>query len=138
MKYTLQEEYDFDFTLIGISCHAKDYRVCWSINRRLGFDLEKQKDDLEMVGPGNEEPSKHSLFSYYDEVDKNEYILICNRNGQGFLIPEERNSDFMLLVKGAIPVDANKLSKELKEIEQVLTAFPINVKTLKSKKNLIF
>ena len=49
MKYTLLEEYDYDFTLIGISCHAKDYRICWSINQRFGYDFEKQEHDLEML-----------------------------------------------------------------------------------------
>ena len=41
MKYTLLEEYDYDFTLIGISCHAKDYRICWSINQRFGYDFDQ-------------------------------------------------------------------------------------------------
>jgi len=138
MKYTLAEEYDFDFTLIGISCHAKDYRVCWSINRQFGYGLEKQSFDLEMVSAGNEEASAHSLFAYYDEDDQNDYFLICNRNGQGYLIPEQRQADYMLMVKGAVLIDGDQLSTDLKQIDHILTAFPINVNTLKSKKNLIF
>ena len=138
MKYTLLEEYDYDFTLIGISCHAKDYRICWSINQRFGYDFEKQEHDLEMLNDNKAETSVHSLYAYYDDDNHNEFFLISNRNSNGYLIPEQRHADYMLMVKVAVSVDAKLLSNELKEIDTVLTAFQINVMDLKSRKNLIF
>lgn len=40
-KFQLQIDYDFDFRLIGISCHARDYRLCWALNNHLEIQLEK-------------------------------------------------------------------------------------------------
>ena len=33
-KQKLEMDSDPDITVIGISCHENDYRLCWSINRR--------------------------------------------------------------------------------------------------------
>ena len=40
-KHLLEIEYDYDFVLIGISSHEKDYRVCWALNNKLGLELVK-------------------------------------------------------------------------------------------------
>ena len=44
MKYHLEEEYEYDFDLYGISSHEKDYRICWAINNSLGLSLERTGD----------------------------------------------------------------------------------------------
>ena len=138
MKYVLEEEYDYDFKLIGISCHDKDYRLCWAINQKLKFNLEKEDKDLEILSDNPFEGSSHSMYSYFDEEDQNEFFLIGNRDGTGYLIPEQRQADFVLLVKEALPSDLTPMVDKLKEIELILTAFNISVDALKSKKNLIF
>ena len=49
MKYTLEEEYEYDFRLIGISCHEKDYRICWGLNNRLHLSLAKEEVEIEVM-----------------------------------------------------------------------------------------
>jgi len=56
-KHTLKIEYDFDFVLIGISSHEKDYRICWALNNVLGLDLTK-KNSLEIKSKNKQ----HLLF----------------------------------------------------------------------------
>ena len=46
-KLSLNFEEDYSFLLIGISCHAKDYRLCWELNKLLNFDFARA-DDLEI------------------------------------------------------------------------------------------
>lgn len=138
MKYILEEEYDYDFKLIGISCHARDYRLGWAINHQLGYRLEKQEKDLEIFSDNPFEGSAHSLYAYFDEENQNEYYLICNRDSAGYLIPEQRQADFVMMIKESLPVNSQEVVVGLKQIELILTAFEIDVKALKSKKNLIF
>lgn len=138
MKYTLEDDYDYDFRLVGISCHAKDYRLCWCLNRFLNLGFIKDNNDLEIVGDGLFEGSKHSMFSYYDEEDQNEYFLIANRDSQGFLLPEQKQADFVLLIKESLPLDLDGFVKELRSLDLILTSFEIDVEKLKSKENLIF
>ena len=40
---TLSFEYDYDFQLIGLYCHVKDYRLAWALNKRFEFDFVKQE-----------------------------------------------------------------------------------------------
>jgi hypothetical protein len=40
-KHTLSFELEFDFEVIGISCHQKDFKLCWSINETTGWELKK-------------------------------------------------------------------------------------------------
>ena len=49
MKHLLEEKYEFDFNLLGICCHEKDYRLCWAVNSTLRLNLSKTKDDIEFV-----------------------------------------------------------------------------------------
>ena len=79
MKYLLEEEYDYEFRLIGISCHAKDYRLCWSLNRFLGLGLIKEDQNLSIIEEGLFGGSTHSMYSWYDEENHHEYFLITNR-----------------------------------------------------------
>ena len=49
MKYYLEDAYEYDFLLIGISCHEKDYRISWALNQNLSLQLVKDKEDIEVL-----------------------------------------------------------------------------------------
>lgn len=138
MKYQLEEEYDYEFRLIGISCHAKDYRLCWSLNRFAGLGLVKEDQYLSIVEEGLFGGSSHSIYSWFDEENHNEYFLIANRDSSGYLIPEQKQADYLLMIRESLPLDLDKLIKSLRSMEIILTSFQIDVTSLKSRKNLIF
>jgi hypothetical protein len=138
VKYTLEEEYDYDFRLVGISCHAKDYRLCWCLNRFLGLGFVKDTNDLEIIGEGFFSGSTHSMYSYYDEEDQNEFYLIANRDSRGYLLPEQKQADFLLMIKESLPLNLDEFIKDLRSLDLILTSFEIDVEKLKSKENLIF
>lgn len=134
-KLTLELEEDFSFKLIGINCHVKDYRLCWEVNEALHFDFVKEKD-YEVIAKGVAQ--YYSFYSFIDEDNYTEYYLISNRGDSGRLIPEEK-CDFLLLIKGNIRTEQlNEISEKLHKIKNILTAYPIEVEQLKSRKNLIF
>lgn len=135
-KLLLNIKEEYDFHLIGISCHAKDYRLCWEINNLLTIDLERTEDlDLNIKNSiGN-----YSFYEFIDEENYIEYYLIANRSSKGLLIPEQKNTDFLLMIKGD-PYDSvlEHISEKISSLEIVLTLYNINVDTLKSKQNLLF
>ena len=47
MKHSLDDEVEYDLVLIGISCHEKDYRLCWGINSVVDFNLERADKELQ-------------------------------------------------------------------------------------------
>lgn len=135
-KFTLNIEDDYDFNLIGISCHAKDYRLCFELNKTFEIDLTRTDDlDIDL----KKSKANYALFEYIDEENFLDYYLISNRSKNGFLIPEYKSTDFFIMLKGASNDDIidNMITKIL-EIDLVLTSFQIDVESLKSKQNLIF
>ncbi|MGB0887227.1 MAG: IPExxxVDY family protein [Vicingaceae bacterium] len=135
-KMVLTLEEDYDFSLIGISCHTKDYRLCWEINKSLSIDLFRSSDFE--INKKNE-TSTYSFYECIDEVNYLEYYLISNRSNTGFLIPEQKSVDFFLMLKGNVSnnLTTNIITK-LNALALILTTFEINPNSLKSKQNLLF
>jgi len=163
VKHTLDISYDYDFLLIGISSHEKDYRICWALNKKLGIDLVKQ-ESLEIKGKKQTTPSFFSFFVFDKEEDFLEYSVIANfsenkalvlkentlfnkedkskKNNQSaneLLIPEQKQMNYFFIIRGEVEdEEADEIVKKIKEIDVVQTAIKIDVKELKSKQNLIF
>lgn len=137
-KKLLTIEYEYDFALIGISCHEKDYRLCWHINQALQIDLVKI-DSLEIYISKEKLNSFFSLFSFEDEENQRSIFLLSNRSNHGMLIPEQKQTDYFIIIKGAYMQDDKILfMQELKKISIILTLFELDPNKLKSRKNLIF
>lgn len=137
-KHLLEIEYDFDFVLIGISSHEKDYRICWALNNKLDIELTKT-DALEIKDKKQEEASSFSLFACERPDEFMEYLVIANRSEKGLLIPEQKQMDYFFVIKGEIEDETvQEMINKIKEINFVLTAMRIDPSVLKSKQNLIF
>ncbi len=138
MKYLLEDDFEYDFQLVGISCHEKDYRVCWGVNHSLSLALSKEEKVIEVFHKKSNRHSRHTLFSKVDFDTEQEVHLIANRSKSGYLIPEQKHADYLLLIKGDDIISSAEAVAKLKRISFVLTAFTIEVSQLKSKENLIF
>jgi hypothetical protein len=159
-KHTLEIEYDYDFVLIGISSHEKDYRFCWALNNKLKLELSK-KESLEIKGKKQKTPSYFSFFTFEDQDQYKEYSVLANfseskslvlnednlfgtpeRSKQSeneFLIPEHKQMNYLFVIHGELEDEqVEELIQKIKEIDIVLTAIRIDPKSLKSKQNLIF
>jgi hypothetical protein len=135
-KLILEIEEDYDFELVGICSHAKDYRLSWEMNKALEFDLEKD-ENYEINSKGDAQ--SYSFFSFIDDENHVEYYLINNRCSTGILIPEEKKCDYFLLIRGVLRGEQKgKLIQRIGEIKKVLTTYEIEVDQLKSKSNLLF
>jgi len=159
-KHTLEIEYDYDFVLIGISSHEKDYRFCWALNNKLKLELSK-KESLEIKGKKQTTPSYFSFFTFEDSDQYKEYTVLANfseskslavnennlfgssekskQSENEFLIPEHKQMNYLFVIHGELEDEqVEELIQKIKEIEIVLTAIRIDPKSLKSKQNLIF
>ncbi|MDO9186084.1 MAG: IPExxxVDY family protein [Bacteroidia bacterium] len=160
-KHTLKIEYDYDFKLIGISSHEKDYRICWALNNILELDLTKS-DPLEIKSKKQNTPSFFSLFSFEDADEFMEYFVISNFSENklfdsksntlfgksatesqsteiGILIPEQKQMNYFFVIRGEITKkDIKEMIRKIKTLDFILTAVLVDVADLKSKVNLIF
>jgi hypothetical protein len=138
VKQTLDIKYEYDFILIGISCHEKEYRLSWALNNSLQLELARISD-MQIELKKQTEPLSYPIFEYDDTEHYRKYYLISNKTSKGMLVPEQKQADFLLMIKGSLQ-DPEKLAllKAIKNTQLVLMAFEINPESLKSRDNLLF
>ncbi|MCB0428503.1 MAG: IPExxxVDY family protein [Flavobacteriales bacterium] len=136
-KKILTLDDDFDFLLAGISSPLKDYRLCWAVNRELNLTLERT-EDLEIFPSARSEGNSFSFYTFDDPEDHVTYHIVCNRNAKGMLVPEAKQADYFLMVKGHMPEKRfREIIGKLKQIANVQMAFQLDPNELKSAQNLL-
>ena len=136
-KYALDIDTEFDFDLIGISCHQSDYRLCWAINNQQGFKMQKAEKPYTIFEKKERVPTSHSFYEWEDKENFRSFYLLKNKSNHKFLVPEQKHLDFFLIVKG-VELNLDVLLTRLKEINGILTAVLLDPNELKSSDNLIF
>lgn len=136
-KLVLDLEFDFDFSLFGISSHVANYRLAWGINKLLEINLERVEDidlSFEIHKTGN-----FSLYRFDDEDSYTTFHLLSNRCETGYLIPELKQIDFFIQYWGPmVKKELSSFKDELREIPSVLASMQIDPMELKSRNNLLF
>jgi hypothetical protein len=130
-KHTLDIEYDFDFDVIAISCHLRDYRLCWELNQKLDIQLERAEAEQQL---GDQ---FFSLFKTYCDETRTTIQLISNYSESGRLIPELKQADYLLILHDNARWEIEELIDHIKAVPAVLTAFSVDPEGLKSKENLL-
>ena len=139
-RFRLDIEYEYDFLLVGISCHEKPYRLCWAVNKALELNMERI-DSLALSLKKNENPSGFPLFRQDNFENDTSLILVANRADQstGLLIPEQHQADYFFIAHGPYTdTDYERMLAEIKRIPFVLMSYRLDPENLKSKQNLLF
>jgi hypothetical protein len=127
----------YDFLLIGIVCQHKDYRLCHELNTRLALNLERGTD-FEIQNNKRMKSAAFPFFEYMNE-DGDIYYVFANKGKDDWLIPEQRSIDYFLMIKENFKrINEQELANEIKEIPIVLGVYPMEIRKLKSKDNLVF
>ncbi len=137
-RHVLHVDFDFDFELLSIISPLRDYRLCHQINRHLQLDFVRM-NDLEITNEKKRIQAQFPVFTYEDEINFLQYFLIGNKCAGFHLIPEMKEVDYFLMMRGdaAGMVKADIMSR-LKKLSDIQTLFEVEPKNLKSKNNLIF
>lgn len=136
-KHRLNVDFDYEFSLICIISSLKDYRLCWAINRALNIQLARQ-DDLKVNNEKKRQEGFFNLFRYEDEINFLHYTLIANKSAGAFLLPEMKQVDYLLMLRGDAAEDAKEeLIQQLKNLAGIEALFAANPAELRSKENLI-
>lgn len=130
-KHTLEVDYDYDFDLIGISCHLKDYRFCWILNRLLNQNLERQ---TEGISTGI---STHTLYHALCPETRTKLSLIVNRSKEGLFVPEQKQLDFLLVLRENALIEPDELVEVINSDPNVLMSYKIDPERIKSKELLL-
>jgi hypothetical protein len=125
------------FTLIGISCHLKDYRLSFLLNQHAGFYFHKL-EDLKVHLNTKKEPNEFSIYLFRDEDYFNTYFLVANRSQDFILVPEIKQVDFLLIVEGEFKkARKDSLIRILRSIPNILTAYEVKFNEIKNYETLL-
>jgi len=122
--------------MFGVVSNERPHRMAWILNENLGFNFER-KDDIHFLNKEQQE-SFFSRFEFIDDLNRLQYHLLGNNDDGQRLLPELKNIDYLLIIKGAIDyVDPKLFLGRVKSLENIQLITELDPNVLKSKQNLI-
>lgn len=142
-----------EISLAGIVSSCKEHKLAYEINHAMGLSFRRSQHDIEIyssekipslsanlfVEESDDKLSTHSVFVYEDTVLYRDYFLISNKGTNGWLLPELKNLDFVLMLKTTyLPEDAwSEIMSVICEIPDVNNMFLLDPEKVPSKFNLL-
>jgi hypothetical protein len=158
-KLLMDDDGKETFSLLAIHCSEDAYIVAYLLNKHLGFQLKRERLDLNYVNNGLE--TSFPLFQYENSLQYTTYNLVANKcksftaqvHSSGglfyddasekivitYLIPEYSKVDYFLKIHSEYEsIFLRKIITEINDIKRIISAYEVGVDNLKSKNNLIF
>jgi hypothetical protein len=158
-KLSLGDFDEIDYNLIAIHTSLEDYRLAYFLNQKLGLNLSKGPQEIDISIKEGE--TNFSRFSYSVKESDHHWNLIQNKNEEAyfnnvevqnlffnvkmemvtkvFLLPEFKKVDYFLKIKNNDSISFIPLTLLLiNSIESISAAYIVDAKKIKSKNNLIF
>ncbi len=145
-KLALDDFLDDDFELLAIHTTLESYHLAYFINTYINTKLHKSDLLPEFEFFEYEDKKNQSLWSLVSNVgvenlesnDTNKGTLFAPQNKKKiYILPEYKKVDYLVKIEQNTQ-DIQEIISKINTIPQVITAFSIAVKNLKSKSNLIF
>ncbi len=155
-KLIVDDFYDNSFSLLAIHCGLDDYRLAYLLNKYLGLNLSRMQRDLDYKYFA----ASYSVYEWFNKDNEISWNLISNvckkeedslqSSGSLFasqnkvlktyhLLPEYKNVDYLIKITYEEQYFNEKIVlSKIQSIPQIVTAYSIDTKKLKSKDNLIF
>ena len=89
--------HDPSLSVLGISSYANPNTLAWQVNTQLGYHFAQAGSISKEIGT---ESRSFEVYIYEDEPSVTLYKLVNNRNAEGTLLPQFKNFDFILLIRG--------------------------------------
>ncbi|MDB2418508.1 IPExxxVDY family protein [Flavobacteriaceae bacterium] len=139
-----------NYTLIGIHTALEDFKLAYLLNKNLDTHFSKANYSLDF--------ESNASFSVYNDINEEygfELYLISNSyteerinasdtivlatETKTYLIPEKKKVDYFIKIVGEPTQETiYKTVNQIKQINQVVTSYTVELDSLKSKQFLIF
>jgi len=144
------ELYDDSFKLIAMHCGLESYAMAYHLNKSAELQLSRCEKDLDVSS------TSFPIYEWKDEINDHYWTLVCNtvkeeKESEALglfsnekavsayhLVEERKEVDYFLKVEADNSIIIEEAVKKINSIPKVLTAYSVEVATLKSKRNLIF
>ncbi|NQX78743.1 IPExxxVDY family protein [Gilvibacter sp.] len=159
LELTLDDDLD-NSVVVAIHCSEPDFRMAYKINQILQLNLQREPQDLEFVYA--EGKAEYPFFYFEDWTHDRQFHLVANstellvdkplalsadlfgetagpKARKVHLLPELKQADYLLKITSTKNNHSeNVIVSRINEIAQVITAYVVDLQSVKSKSNLIF
>ncbi|WP_143308186.1 IPExxxVDY family protein [Chitinophaga vietnamensis] len=135
----LVEDFFESSHLIGIVSSARDYQLCWHINKQLHTNF-RANNSLEITLSKKTRSFHFTVFEFQEPTNSVSHYLYNNHCRAEFLLPELKHIHYLWLIKGDYyrPEDVKKLLEELRSVPPVQLVSLLDIRDIRNKMNLIF
>lgn len=154
-KLTL-DSFQETFSLIGISSNLEGFKIAYLINKKLGFNFYKPRQDILMKHDGK--VLKFEIFKFYHNKTESTLYLVQNKSSfkknkknvvnalfdmdetiNKYLINSHKQAEYLIKIEDDFGhFYVKSLVSSLNEIPHLVSAFEIPFEDLKTPENLIF
>lgn len=144
------------FSLVGISSNLEGFKIAYLINKKLGFNFAKPKEDVLMTYDG--EVLNFEIFKFFYKKTQSTLYLVQNKTSfkknkktitntlfdvdetvNKYLIDSHKQAEYLIKIEEDFDhFNTKHLVSSLSEIPQLVSAFEIPFENIKSPENLIF
>lgn len=136
-KIKIDIDFNQDNSLIGISCHKKDYWIAFQLNELLHINL-RRLDDLSVYKSQQDLQLLYPLYYYLDNDNLINYYFFSNHNQEGKLFPAQKTIDYFLLINGLIAEDKlQQLVSHIRNKPGVIAAYKLDLKKIKNYEDFL-
>lgn len=123
----------YDFPVWGLVTTATPHRVCYHLNKVLHIDIIWDKE----IFLDNSD-SYVNLYKYSSDIDFFTIEIIQNKNGNSIFIPELRNIDLFLLIRGELEmIDVDTFVQHIRGIDAIQNIISLPIMKIKSRNNFL-
>ena len=135
----LVEDFFENTHLIGIASSARDYQLCWHVNRQLHTNF-RVNNNLEITLSKRSRSFHFPVLEFLEPTNSVAHYFYNNHCQAEFLLPELKQIHFLWMIKGDYyqPHDVKKLLEELRIVPLVQLVSLLDIREIKNKMNLIF
>jgi hypothetical protein len=132
-KLVLEVKEDLDFLLLGLVSQFKASKLAYFLNQIDPLSLERI-EDLQLPDFNPKADISFSRFSFTDEENHLDFILVANKEHGNCFFNELKQFDFLLTVRGGIDFfDTSDFTRKCMLFQGVDLVAPIKNEKIKSK-----
>jgi len=123
-KTLFRLEFETEYRVVGVFCPEKDYRFCWLLNSKMGYNF-RRLPDFEQASVDGNSSDFYSVFGFEIESLQRTYFLMNNRSGNGSrLFSSPPGLDYLMLVKAdESRFNFSDLVKKIRSLPQVTASY---------------
>jgi hypothetical protein len=129
-KHKLSLHEPANYSVIGIACHLREYRMAFLLNGKLHFRFRRLAD---LVIADGSESRNYAFYMFGHPDDRIDYFLVQNHHPDGKLVPAQKGVDYFMIADESL--DRRKVKEitgRIQELPQVLAVFPLDAAKIKN------